>query len=558
MELMMKKVCLYVKKITLATALVSVVDISAGDTESRSFNGLHLGVGVNFAIDKYETHVTTARPSNHQVKTVKLAQAANSVDSVTENNANNLISGLWNAQEGEYAGENNLKIGNRVIASNGNGDYNEISGLTDHEKKPLTLYTDAPQNNYAQYADNAGKTVKATKYNGDIFVGNALEATDDFSKLWHDSNNTNTAKVNGKEYSVMSFYTGEGQDQANAKTNLYSTSNAVGAGQELTLYHEGPNSDQKTQFDKNSSYIIVAEQFAGGIFHEDKQVNGDLFYKSTADETRIGDDIYNKMTFYTKTDAVDRSQISVSTANASYLLGQSLSKRKTGIGGEFKIAYFWNFDDNLIAGVDLTGVISSKNKSTVKAIRFDVTENPELLLTGKDGRKIATASGDGINSIAVENAKIEKDEELTLSNLYSYKTANPATTIVLDNSYQDKSINVSNGSKDVVFEKGTFSPRLAVVAGITFGSWFTGVRAGVSHMTGKVKTVDMTDYSKVAITSPFIGLHVMKQFSDNMHMYITADLNVGEGTKNINKSGINSFKQTGYNISAGFTWRVKI
>jgi len=422
------------------------------------------------------------------------------------------------------------------------------------------LYTDTAQNDYAQYADNAGKTVKAKKYNGDVFVDNSAEASNDFSTLWHDSNNTNTAKVNGKDYSVMSFYTGADQANAITRANVYSTSNAGGAGQELTLYHEGSNSDQKTQFDKNSSYIIAAEQFAGGIFHGDKQVNGDLFYKSAADETRIGNDIYNKMTFYTKTDAVDRSQISVSNANASYLLGQSLSKRKTGIGGEFKIAYFGNFDDNLIVGIDLTGVISSKKKNIVKAIGFDINmpENPELSLTGKDGRKIATASGDGINSTAVENAKIEKDEELNLSNIYGYQTVNPATSIVLDNTYQDKSINVSNGSKDVVFEKGTFSPRLAVVAGITFGSWFTGVRVGVSHMTGKVKTADMTEHSKVAITSPFIGLHIMKQFSDNVHMYMTADLNVGEGTKNINKSGINSFKQTGYNISAGFTWRVKI
>ena len=558
----MKK-SLYARKLTLATALISVVELGVACDSDNDFTGFHIGAGINASFDKYDVHVTSKRASDIRIKTVKVAKAANNVEKIEDQKANSLIGGLWQvAENGDYRGQNNLKIDSTVVVSNGQDDYNAIANPTRDGTQPLSLYTDAPQNDYAQYDNNTGKTVTANKYKGDVFINDAADSTKDFAQLWYNSTDQNIAKVGGKYYAAMSFYTGDSAENANAAARIYSTANNNADGTLLTLYHEGAPNAEKTQFNIEQGYQLKADDYAGDVYNGKTKIPNfeNLYYKSTPDETRIGAAAYNKMTFYTKTNAVDASQVTVATGNATCFMPQALGGRRTGFGGELKLAYFGHLDDKLIVGIDLTGTFSSKMKKALNVSKFEVktTNTPELELSGAKDRRIATSANDGTNSKAIKDANIEANEELTVSNRYGYENVNPGITMIANpTDEQNQGIDVSEKSKEVIFEKGAFNPKLAVVAGIAFGSWFAGVRTGVSHVTGNIKTSDMVDSKKISITSPFIGIQVMKQLTYNLNMYMTADLNVGEGSKNINEYGINNFKRQGYNVSAGLTWRIK-
>ena len=65
---------------------------------------------------------------------------------VSENAANQTVA----------SGELEPEAGASLVLWMDNDDYNEISELTDKEKKPLTLYTDASKSDYSQYTENTG------------------------------------------------------------------------------------------------------------------------------------------------------------------------------------------------------------------------------------------------------------------------------------------------------------------------------------------------------------------------------------------------------------------
>lgn len=280
----------------------------------------------------------------------------------------------------------------------------------------------------------------------------------------------------------------------------------------------------------------------------------ELFYTSIDNDTNVNWPLY-KMTLYKERESeLECSKISVSNASAStYLSQKSLSRRWSNTGAELKLAYFHDFADGLMFGIDLTGTVSSKNSKNVNVGNLGIDPNDyNWVLSGENKRLIATANRDGSNSSAAENAFINVTEPLSLSQKLNLPnqdikvTTDPAGVDFIDTS----------SSKELSFEKDVFSPKLAFVVGKTFGKWFTGLRTGFSYTTGRIKTADMTNSKTVSITSPCVGVHVMRQLSNNTHMYMTADWNLTNGGRNsVDMHGIKNFKHSSYNISAGITWR---
>ena len=317
----------------------------------------------------------------------------------------------------------------------------------------------------------------------------------------------------------------------------------------------------KDGFDPLESFWQVVE---GEAYRTQKTSFTHLYYTTGADEDDdVGDGSKYAATFHIITDpgseATTASQITVDdNIPATYLLNQALSRRGTSVGGELKLAYFHDFGNNLMAGIDFTGAISPKNKKhvTVGQLNINTVTNPDLTLTGSTNGTIVTATYDTESSkyqTTAESGTITAGETLTLSNKYGLEKLNPTMSISEDNPGVDF-IDASN-AQDVSFEKSVFNPKLAFVIGGTINGFFAGFRAGMSYTKGTVKTVNMS--KGVSIISPFIGAHIMKQINDTTHMYLTADWNISNGRRSIHMNGVKNLKQNGYNISAGITWRVK-
>ena len=250
---------------------------------------------------------------------------------------------------------------------------------------------------------------------------------------------------------------------------------------------------------------------------------------------------------------------------ATYLMSQSLHRSGHNAGGEMKMAYFHDFGNHVMAGLDLTGAVLSKNRRDIQVSKFNVNDvyPPELTLNSA-GVDIAKAVYDNDKreyqaNVIGEDKVVAAGSALTLSaDLNSFKSeamqANPGMQVTSD-PINGTYIDVSNNDKEVSFEKGIFNPKLAFVVGGTYKGWFAGVRAGVSYNTGKIKTPDMRSSKSVSIASPLVGVQVMKKVSNNTNLYMTADWNVGDLRRSVDMNGIKSFKQSSYNISAGVQWK---
>ena len=268
--------------------------------------------------------------------------------------------------------------------------------------------------------------------------------------------------------------------------------------------------------------------------------------------------------------------------NTAYVRRNTFKKRTTNCGGEVKLAYFHDFGNHLMVGVDLTGIIASKNKKTVKieptAIANAVTGTGLRVLY--DDRSIIedkafTEAGKSLineTGIGGTEKRIAANTPLRIDNLLAVKAANPGYTIMteaqlndLQENYALKTTSGENGAGELTFEKSVFNPRLAFIVGGTIYGWFAGLRMGMSYTTGKVYATGagQDKMSKtVSISSPLLGLHLMKQMkiagNNDAHLYLTADWNIGDGHRKVDINGVKSFKQTSYNISAGLTWRFKL
>ena len=238
---------------------------------------------------------------------------------------------------------------------------------------------------------------------------------------------------------------------------------------------------------------------------------------------------------------------------SSYMTQKSLSRSGKNKGIELKMSYFHDFGNHIMAGLDLTGAVLTKNKQSINAAQYS-----NLTLWGTESGIIAHAEykdGQYVTK-AAPNAQIAKNEKLVLSP--TLPDANQVKLAYSTDPVDGTYIDATKGNKDVSFEKGIFNPKLAFVVGGTYNGWFAGLRAGVSYNTGKVKTSDMTSCKNVSVASPLVGVHVMKKVSNDTNIYMTADWNVGDLSKSVDMNGVKSFKHSGYNISAGVTWKCNI
>ena len=284
------------------------------------------------------------------------------------------------------------------------------------------------------------------------------------------------------------------------------------------------------------------------------------YYK--ADDGATSNDVFSDGDLYYPVKVYKKIPKSVITSDkATYLMSQSLNRSGHNAGGEMKMAYFHDFGNHVMAGLDLTGAVLSKNKRNVQVSQFNVNhEHPDLILkSGEDQIASAHYEAGSYTAAVTGDGTIKAGKSLTLSSNYEdFKAdamqANPGMHVTSE-PIPETYLDVSNGDKEVSFEKGIFNPKLAFVVGGTYNGWFAGVRAGVSYNTGKIKAPDMTSSKSVSIASPLVGVQVMKKVSDNTNLYMTADWNVGDLRKSIDMNGIKSFKQSSYNISAGVQWK---
>lgn len=253
---------------------------------------------------------------------------------------------------------------------------------------------------------------------------------------------------------------------------------------------------------------------------------------------------------------------------------QDFKRRATNVGGELKLAYFHDFGNKFMIGVDLSGTIVSKTKKHVKNTSF-AKQNEAMtwtMVAGVAGTAQVSGTADGAWTVSTGNfgSDYSSTIELTVQDGYdsleNASAANPGAQLytVDDQSLIRNNYIMAGDQSEVSFEKDAFIPRLAFVLGGTYLGWFAGVRLGMAYMTGKVTATDANgSHSKsVSISSPFIGLHLMKQMNikgiNNGHVYVTADWHVGDGHRAVNINGIKSFKQNAFNLAAGLTWRCKL
>ena len=309
-------------------------------------------------------------------------------------------------------------------------------------------------------------------------------------------------------------------------------------------------------------------------------------------------------------------------SRALLMKSHTFKKRTTNCGGEIKLAYFHDFGNHLMIGVDLTGVIASKNKKTV-TINPSAVNYPDKLsiYTGVYDAVNGKIKKDSINvindnavksgmNITINASDITNDLDVaatttagTAPNYTQYDIGmvaigtspkelvakNPGYAIMdvsavdtgnAEDNYNEMALmtayyndpedvtKVINDNAELTFEKSVFNPRLAFIIGGTVYGWFAGLRLGMSYTTGKVYatggqlTGQGTQSKTVSISSPLIGLHLMKQLkiagNNDAHLYLTADWNIGDGRRSVYMNGVRNFKQSGYNISAGLTWRFKL
>ncbi len=290
----------------------------------------------------------------------------------------------------------------------------------------------------------------------------------------------------------------------------------------------------------------------------------------------------------------------------AYTKRHTFKKKTTNCGGEVKLAYFHDFGNHLMIGVDLTGIIASKNKKHITVspdtiAKYTTTDGPQMLsVYNTNGRELGSVDVSDyttpagtftpskfVTDMVAANAGAENVLEaagphLVVSNMAELQRLNPGYAIIdsesktdINSALRTYEAGVVPGSTyaknaELTFEKSVFNPRLAFIVGGTVYGWFAGLRLGMSYTTGKVYAKGVTEGSNpqpmqsktVSISSPLIGLHLMKQMkiagNNDAHLYLTADWNIGDGRRSVYMNGVRNFKQSGYNISAGVTWRFKL
>ena len=570
---------IYSKKLALASALLLVMT-NVESCRVNNFTGLHVGLGLNTSFEEYQADITVGRTTSSPIKTIKV-MAEDDVASIKDNAADNFVNDLWrHNQSGEYVNDdydkNLLWDGTNIVDGNG-----KMDNIPVHGKRTITIQRiGGTAKLYAgKYEHNGEKDVDAIYLIADPTISEDLSKHNLvingkmsqllIKELDHNSITYNITRYEFKETDqglklelgtpqqdvTKTFENGECIIGDNRTIKDFNPSSLIYYASRLgnrTLSLTTNGTSTGTAFYNDNDFQVTTDE-SGKIITKYEVLRGKDYVTYTPDENNIIN--------------IPASHIDVSNGNiATYMQQQSLIRKGTNYGWEMKLAYFHELTSNFMVGLDLTGTISSKNRKNVNISQFNINQ-PDLKLTGTENRDILTAKYNLETKLyettAVADAKIINGEDLILQSTMSnddFKSAasalNPGMIVTTDpikNTY----IDVTDKEKEVSFEKGIFNPRLAFVAGTSVANWFAGIRLGASYTVGKAKTSDMSLYKNVSISSPFIGLHVMKQVSNKLNLYLTADWNICDGFRSVDMNGIKNFKQNGYNIAAGVTWKVK-
>ena len=475
--------------------------------EKNNMSGLYIGIGANVGYDEYDARANVGQACGYSVTVENTANSTDVLLTTDDPDANNLVTKLWEC--GKEGAVQDISIGE------GDGKVTIVSSKNMEKEELVTGLHYSTYNYEYCLGDGSVTTASTTHY---VLSSNLNDAQCSLDKI---------ILLEGLNYCYAGLHFSTDCEKSSTDGQYTGT----------TDWSNFPN-----YYYKYNGGTTVS----GDLWLNENEVKGCSFVPVKV----------CKRTIIPK---------SVITSNkATYLMSQSLNRSGHNAGGEMKMAYFHDFGNHIMAGLDLTGAVLSKNKRNVHVSKFNVNDvYPELTLKSV-GIDIAKAvynndKQEYQTETIGANPQITSKSQLTLSSNYEdFKSAamqaNPGMQVSID-PVEKTYLDVSNGNKDVSFEKGIFNPKLAFVVGGTYNGWFAGVRAGVSYNTGKIKAPDMTSSKSVSIASPLVGVQVMKKVSDNTNLYMTADWNVGDLRKSVDMNGIKSFKQSSYSISAGVQWR---
>ena len=262
----------------------------------------------------------------------------------------------------------------------------------------------------------------------------------------------------------------------------------------------------------------------------------------------------------------------------TYYTGAKQAKmNKVGLGVELKLAYFHDFNNGIMVGIDAACAFSPKKKHVIRPGQMDA--HPDLNVNFKETStdsepKDHTFTWNG-KEYEGGSTKIAGSTELKLSPKISgfeatigQQTEDPTKYLYSYVAFDEK----HDKYGEITVENKICSPRGAIVLGLTADGLFAGIRGGVSYEKLNVSVnggyydpgngfQPQSGNKSLSITAPFVGIQIVKQVSvgvNDAQFYFTADRAIGNDEKDVNVCGVKKIKRNRYNLSAGVTWKLKL
>lgn len=361
-------------------------------------------------------------------------------------------------------------------------------------------------------------------------------------------------------------------------------------------------------FDKYDADVAVAAEYAD---LQDKYRTSVITQGTSADP--LGDAVLAAMVTHLQTpEDVDRDAAALGyTAGGDLVLKQTsanqdttlsnphvfyahrtlkMKKTKTVAGGELKGSLFYNVDNGLVFGIDLSLGLTAKAKKTIDingSFASKTNARDASVADSKVYSVIAANSGNiplyTTGETVITSAMASNAAPFVTNNVlvnYSYArtgvvAANAGASVSDDAGHsfvynrdaaganQTINDNVDGKLASAEFEKDIFSPTLAFVVGGYFKGFFGGLRFGMNYMTGKIHNLKSIDGAvaedvkhKIRQASPILGIQIMKHIKKGLFAYLVYDHAFGINKTYLN-SPINKFKRRQNRISLGLGYQFK-
>lgn len=235
----------------------------------------------------------------------------------------------------------------------------------------------------------------------------------------------------------------------------------------------------------------------------------------------------------------------------------NIKKSKTVAGGELKGSFYYNVENGLVVGFDLSLGLTARGKKCVdidtKFGTEEYTPDSKVYYFDADSENGIKAGQKG-EELTIETAADKLKQNTVLAN-YSYgKTAVENVNDYVTCESLGATL-VSNDTSSVEFKKDVFSPTAAFVIGGYFKGFFAGLRLGANYMTGRINNSD--GEQKVRQVAPVLGLQLMKHIKKGVFAYLTYDHMFGCKKIYLRNSSIKSFKRNQDRISLGLGYQFK-